>query len=109
MGEKLPVRIIGSAEGLEDEAEERLRRTAEKHKGIQPPIIEITATITHQQGEKPYQLSARAPTETEQFIAKSEGKTLPEALDELVENLDKAFGHVPHPEGTPRKWAVFKR
>lgn len=109
--EKLPICIIGTVdEGLDKEIEEKMRRTAEQAK-TQPPIIEVTVTIKQQQSpDSPrYQLSARAPSPTEQFIAKAEGQNLREALDELAQNFDNALRHVENPEDSPRKWAVFLR
>ncbi len=109
--EKLPIRIIGVLdEDLSREIEEKMRRTAE-HAKTEPPIIEVTVTVEHKQSSAstPYQLSARAPSPTEQFIAKAEGQTLNEALDELAENLDKALRHIKDTENTPKKWAVFLR
>lgn len=109
--EKPPIHIIGTIdEDLDREVKERIRRTVE-HAKTHPPITEVTITIKHQRSPYSlrYQLSARAPSATEQFIAKAEGQNLREALDELTENLDKALRHVEHPENTPRKWAVFLR
>ena len=115
--EELPVYIVG----LEDEdffersvAEDKVRRVVERSMRTHPHITEVSVRIKRQQerGERTrYEITARAMSAEEQFIAEVDGWDLLQVFDELCETLDRALRKSKHePERTrSRRRSRFRR
>lgn len=108
--EELPIYIMG----LSDEdfferavAEEKVRRVVRRNLKMHPHITEVSVRIKRQQkrGERTrYEITARAMSAEEQFIAEADGWEILQVFDELCETLDKALRKSKHePERVPMR------
>jgi CBS domain-containing protein len=110
MEEELPVYIIGltDRENFYERAvaEGKVRRVVERTLKFHPDITEVSVRIKRQQhtgSRVRYQLTARALSAVEHYMATAEGWDLMEVFDKLCENLDRKLRRgKPQPEGSPR-------
>lgn len=112
---ELPIYIVG----LSDEdffergiAEEKVRRVVSRNMRIHPHIEEVSVRIKRSKtrGNKiRYEITARALSPEEQFIAEANGWELLEVFDELCDTLDKTLRRSKHKPERNKRRRRFRR